>query len=139
MTRVDFYVLSEKHGRLDFVSRLTEQIYRQGHRLHIHTTDNSMAERLDSLLWSYRDISFIPHEQTADSAASSPVTIGYDQPPTACDEVLINLANDVPNFFSRFERVVEIIEAGDSHRQQGRVRYKYYRDRGYELTNHEIE
>lgn len=139
MTRIDFYVLSENQSRLDFVSRLVEKIYRQGHQLHIHTADNSLADRIDHLLWSSRDVSFIPHERAVGMDVKSPVTIGHDLTTPQGNEILVNLANDVPNFFSRFERVVEIIEAGDSHRQQGRVRYKYYRDRGYELTNHEID
>ena len=139
MTKVDFYILSDKHTGLEFTSRLTEKIYRQGHQLHIHTADASMAEHLDMLLWSYRDISFIPHERTLDAADNTPVTIGHSESAPACDGILINLANDVPKFFSRFERVVEIVDGDNSHRQQGRVRYKYYRDRGYELTSHEID
>ena len=52
MTKVDFYILSDKHTGLEFTSRLTEKIYRQGHQLHIHTADASMAEHLDMLLVS---------------------------------------------------------------------------------------
>jgi DNA polymerase-3 subunit chi len=48
------------------------------------------------------------------------------------------MAVDVPAFFSRFERVVEIIEADDSLKQAGRLRYQYYKVRGYELVTHTI-
>jgi len=138
MTRVDFYILSGKHNRLGFVSKMAEQIYRQRHKLHIHTTDPSMSGQIDNLLWTYRDISFVPHEQLQDVVPGAPVTISHQQEPPN-HEILINLATDVPDFFSRFERVVEIIDTEDSQRRQGRVRYQYYRDRGYELTNHNID
>ena len=137
MTRVDFYILSKAHNRLGFASKMAEQIYRQKHKLHIHTTDSSMSNQVDNLLWTYRDISFIPHEQIQD-VSNAAVTISHEQEP-ANHEILINLATDVPDFFSRFERVVEIIDTDDSQRQQGRLRYRYYHDRGYELTNHNID
>lgn len=143
MTRVDFYILSGTHNRLGFVSKMTEQIYRQKHQLHIHTMDLSMSNQIDNLLWTYRDISFIPHERLQGDAPIAPVTISHEQEPMkrleTNHEILINLAIDVPDFFSRFERVVEIIDTDDSQRQQGRVRYRYYHDRGYELTNHNID
>lgn len=138
MTKVDFYILSKAQNRLGFVSRLAEQMYRQGHQLHIHTTDSAMSSQIDNLLWSYRDISFVPHEQYHGDAANSPVTISHEGEPSIND-ILINLANDVPDFFSRYERVVEIIDTDNSQRLQGRLRYRYYRDRGYELTNHNID
>lgn len=137
MTRVDFYILSATHNHLGFASKMAEQIYRQRHKLHIHTADPSMSNQIDNLLWTYRDISFIPHEQLQ-SVSSAPVTISHEQEP-ANHEILINLATDVPDFFSRFERVVEIIDTSDSQRRQGRLRYRYYHDRGYELTNHNID
>lgn len=138
MTRVDFYILSEAHSRLGFAARLSERIYRLGKKLHIHTADPAMSAQIDTLLWSYRDISFIPHEQYQGNAPDSPVTISHALEPPEHD-VLLNLATDVPEFFSRFERVVEIIDTDDSQRQQGRLRYRFYNDRGYELASHTID
>jgi len=138
MTRIDFYILSDNHNRLDFMCRLTEKLYRDGQRLHIHAANDNMADRIDGLLWSYRDISFIPHELSV-NAPETAVTIGHSDTAPGCNTILINLADEIPQFFSHFERVVEIVDSVDSQRQSGRVRYKYYRDRGYELTNHTIE
>jgi DNA polymerase-3 subunit chi len=51
---------------------------------------------------------------------------------------MINLATSVPESFSRYERVAEIVDANADRRDAGRSRYKYYRDRGYELNSHNL-
>jgi len=58
-----------------------------------------------------------------------------DQP--AHEQVLINLGDDVPGFFGRFERVAEIVLA--INRAGGRAKYRYYRDRGYPLFHHQLD
>ena len=53
-------------------------------------------------------------------------------------DVLINLAADVPEFFSRYERVAEVVDANALRREQSRERYRFYRDRGYKLDTHQV-
>ena len=60
------------------------------------------------------------------------------EPPTRLSDVLVNLTDTVPLFFSRFERVVELIGATDGERALGRERYRFYRDRGYPLQTHHL-
>ena len=65
----------------------------------------------------------------------TPVLIGWGEEPTG-DEVLINLADQVPKFIGRFDRVAEIIVG--ERKDDGRERYKFYRDCGYPLHHHEL-
>ena len=60
--RVDFYVLSEDapDARLRWACRLAEQAAEQGSRVYLQTADNADARRLDELLWTYNDRSFLP-------------------------------------------------------------------------------
>ena len=53
--------------------------------------------------------------------------------------VLINLNTAVDEVFSSFKRVVEIVEIGDESKIRGREKYRFYRDRGYQIFNHRIE
>jgi DNA polymerase-3 subunit chi len=48
--------------------------------------------------------------------------------------VLVNLAPQVPEFFSRYERVAEVVDANAERRELSRERYRFYRDRGYKLN-----
>ncbi|MEJ2061404.1 MAG: DNA polymerase III subunit chi [Gammaproteobacteria bacterium] len=137
MTEIDFYLIqsSRPDGRLVMVCRLAAKAYGLGHRIHIHTAGPPQSEQLDDLLWTFQDGSFVPHEIGNDPG--TPVTINHAHTPEGECDVLINLAADVPAFFSRFLRVAEVLDEGT--RETGRERYRFYRDRGYALRHHELK
>ncbi|WP_303903574.1 DNA polymerase III subunit chi [Thiohalomonas denitrificans] len=142
MTRIDFYILkaSSAGEREMFACRLTEKAFEQGHRIYIHVADETAVARLDELLWTFRADSFLPHERLdiPDADIDTPIHIGSGEEPGPHDDVLINLADDVPLFFSRFRRVAEVIAGDEAHRATGRERYRFYRDRGYPLEAHKL-
>jgi DNA polymerase-3 subunit chi len=65
------------------------------------------------------------------------VVIGHDES-FPHSELLISLHNVCLPFFSRFERVIEIVSQDDEDAKQGRDRYKFYKDRGYELRHFDL-
>ncbi|HEC18422.1 MAG TPA: DNA polymerase III subunit chi [Gammaproteobacteria bacterium] len=138
MTRVDFYILAS--GSPEHIAcKLSEKAYGLGNRVYIHTESAQQAQHMDELLWTFRDGSFVPHEQYQASAPRrTPIQIGcHENPDTDCD-VLINLAGEVPLFFSRFLRVAELVGVEPAAKTQGRERFRFYRDRGYPLETHEL-
>ena len=140
MTQVDFYVLADDgaRSRLQFACRLADKAYRLGHRVYIHTESPEQTQELDTLLWTFQQNSFVPHGTVQDAGDSKPpVLLSHDTEPDA-SQVMINLAAEVPLFFSRFERVAELVNADNTVRQQGRSRYSFYKERGYPLRTHEI-
>ena len=52
--------------------------------------------------------------------------------------MLINLGLAPPPFFSRFERLAEIVGVDPADAEAGRERYRFYRERGYELRTHSL-
>ena len=136
MTQVDFYVLSNRN-RLYFICQLAEKVFGLGHRIFIHTESEQQAHALDDLLWTFRDRCFLPHcLDGADPEAA--IHIGAGREPVGEFQVLVNLGNDVPAFFSRFERVAEVIDNDDQVRTHGRERFRFYKDRGYPLETHTL-
>lgn len=123
---------------LPFVCRLTEKVMRSGKPVYIHTADAEQTHDLDQKLWTFSKGSFVPHDcwQAGHPATDTPVLIGHLEPPDEHHSVLINLANNVPPFFSRYERVLEIVDPANP--DPGRQRFKYYKDRGYPLETHKI-
>jgi DNA polymerase-3 subunit chi len=109
-----------------------------GHRVHIHNDTVELVKQLDDLLWTFRDRSFIPHEIATERAAQTTVTLSHEWAPEQCD-VLVNLATDVPEFFTRFVRVAEIIDQDEHRRESGRKRFRHYRDQGYTPNHHRLE
>jgi DNA polymerase-3 subunit chi len=141
MTRIDFYILADgaTGDRLHFTCRLTERARADDQRVLIHCPDMETARRLDRLLWTFRDGSFLPHGLVGETnPAYTPILISTDGEPAAEDQVLINLSPEVPEFFSRFERLCEPLDQNPAVLQAGRARWKYYQDCGYDLSHHEI-
>jgi len=142
VTRVDFYVLrSTAASEIQRTAcRIAEKAYRLGQKVFLHTASENSAREVDQLLWVFRDGSFIPHELAdSDDAGHTPVVIGHDrEPDPAHRDLLINLADEVPLFFSRFERVAEIVGGEETQKSNGRERFRFYRDRGYSLNTHEL-
>ena len=142
MTKVSFYILAttDPLDRQQFACRLAEKAYLQGHQVFIHTEDQAQSEAMDQALWAFRPDSFVPHQiLAADDEIKAPVLISHENtaPPKLMD-VLINLNPAQPLFFSQFERLAEIINGDDEIKKQGRVRYQFYKDRGYHLDTHQI-
>lgn len=141
MTRVDFYVLPDgaPTGRERFVCRLASIAYRRGQRVYVYAQSKDQALTLDNLLWTFQAGSFVPHGlHSSDIAGDTPVLIGHEGVPDDWHDVLINLAETVPNFFSRFERVAELVNQDQAVKDAGRERFRFYRDRGYALETHTL-
>lgn len=141
MTRVDFYLLSAAAGStVAAVCRLCEKAVGAGKRLYLHTPDPAVADDMDGALWSFRQGGFIAHERHAGTPIEEPpppVLIGNSEAPASHRDVLINLGEDVPGWFSSFERVLEVVPDDDARRAKSRERFRFYRERGYELKTFE--
>jgi DNA polymerase-3 subunit chi len=138
MSRIDFYILTEagESARQVFACRLAEKAYRLHNSVHIRTADGSIARRIDELLWTFRDGSFVPHEiAVADQPADAPVTIGSGN---AVSDLLINLSPDIPANIAAFPRIAEIVSSDEESRLQSRQRFAAYRDQGHTLDTHNI-
>ena len=105
----------------------------------VYAPDKEVAERIERLLWSHPATGFLPHCR-ADSplAGETPILIAgsLDNPPH--HRCLLNLSNDLPPGFSRFEDLVEIVSGEDAVRLPARDRVKHYRDRGYDIRFHDL-
>ena len=138
MTSIDFYFNAD--DRLAVACRLAGKALQQKKRVLIYAPQPDLAQRIDRMLWTAQAVAFIPHCAAHDALASdTPVLIAQDgaAPAVAC-EVLLNLSAECPPFFERHERLLEIVAQGDAERSAGRTRFKFYRDRGYHIRNHDL-
>ncbi len=111
-----------------------------GVRTAISLPDAATFNALDKLLWHYPATAFIPHSRSdAEEAEQMPVVLNHGSDNGGekfpHHDLLISLHNECVPFFSRFERVIEIISADEEDSRMGRERYKFYKDRGYELRH----
>ena len=132
MTKIDFYTGSD--DKLRTACQLSHKAMQQGVRTVISTSDLATRDALDKLLWHYPATAFIPHcLSDAEDAAQMSVVLSHGDEKFPHHDLLITLHNECVPFFSRFDRVIEIIGGDAEDIQKGRERFKFYKDRGYEL------
>ena len=137
MTSIDFY--THVSDRFAVAGRLVAKAFARHGSVRVLTRDAQATDALDRWLWTQPAIGFLPHCRL-DSPLAAETTIWVDHAlehhgPAA---VLINLHDAPPPFFSRFERLVEIVGLEESDAAAARERYRYYRERGYELRDHDL-
>jgi DNA polymerase-3 subunit chi len=142
MARIDFYVLSQsgEQARQLFACRLAEKAYKLQHTVHIHTGDEATASRLDELLWTFRDGSFVPHDlvRAGGGDREAPVSVGCDTEYTGSRDLLINLDDVIPACAGAFPRIAELVTSDEDSKQKSRKRFVAYRDEGHELETHKV-
>ena len=140
MPRIDFYVLTQtgEQARRLFACRLAEKAYRLDNTVHIETASPADAERVNELLWTFRDGSFVPHHLLGTKDLDSPVTVGCASADTAPGDLLINLSDDIPPFTDSFARVAELVSSDQDCKLRSRQRFATYRDRGHEIDTHKL-
>lgn len=135
MTRIDFFFnVADKNRQ---AVALSEKAVIKSRRLLLFVPDQSTVQAITHLLWQQSPTSFLPHCSCTHSlAADTPIIVDWQGAESLPHhDVLINLQDDHPAFFSRFTRLIEIVGQDESDKQRARVRYKFYRDRGYELRS----
>lgn len=137
MTQIDFYTHAADKYHTACV--LCAKAVERGLRVMVYTPDAATTEKMNKLLWSTPAVGFIPHCRASDSLAPvTPVIIDHNTDMPAHDDILLNLHTEQPLFFSRFHRLIEIVSTEENDRNAARERFRFYRDRGYEIHSHDI-
>jgi len=137
MTQVDFYIHVD--DKLQTLCTLAAKALARNLRVLVLTPDPRTTEEIDRLLWTHPPIGFLPHCRSHDRLAPiTPIIVDHVAEPIVHEQVLINLHAQCPPVFSRFERVIEIVGTDDTDRELARERYRFYRDRGYDIRNHDM-
>lgn len=137
MTSIDFY--THVDDALAVAAKLVAKAWMQHGSVRVLTPDAATTDALDRLLWLQPATGFLPHCRLASPLASeTPILIDHRPEHEGPAAVLINLTPTPPSFFSRFERLAEIVSVDEAQAQAGRERYRFYRERGYELRAHNL-
>ena len=135
VTKVTFYKLANTAPTLKFVCQLIKKACAAKQQVLCLVDDDQTAEQLDQLLWEFDPEAFIPHGIGIDK---QPVAISAVAEPGEHHQILINLQGVIPTWFSRFERVIELVQPESEHEQVKRDNFRFYKDRGYALDFHDL-
>jgi DNA polymerase-3 subunit chi len=138
MTAVAFHFNAP--DKLAYACRLLRKAVGNGSRVVV-TAEADALKRLDTLLWTFSQLDFVPHAmQSGDASvvAASPVILSESVANAPHQQVLLNLGPQVPEGFERFERLIEVVSLDDGDRQLARSRWKHYADKGLTMTRHDL-
>jgi len=138
MTEVSFHFNAP--DKWSYMCRLLRKAVLRGSRVAV-TGEAALLQRLDGDLWTFSAIDFLPHcSDTAQAGmlAASPVVFCESPGASPHRQVLLNLGPGVPTGFEPFERLIEVVGISDEDRADSRRRWKYYLDRGYAITRHDL-
>jgi DNA polymerase-3 subunit chi len=135
MTKIDFH--SNVSDKINYTCRLIRKARAADCRIIVVDSDRAQLDVLNDALWTFSESDFLPHVLMDDPlAAQTPIilteTLSASLPH---HELLINLSQHVPDDFSRFARMIEIISTGQQDTLAGRERYRHYQQQGISLTH----
>lgn len=137
MTRIEF--LHDAPDRVAAAAEWLRAAFRKRQPVLVYVPERQTADQLDRLLWTQPATGFVPHcgaESTL--AGETPIILADRLEQLPHDRYLLNLANELPPGFSRFEELVEIVSTADADRLPARERFKFYRERGYAINARSI-
>ena len=140
MTAIDFYFNAD--DRLQVACRLAAKaLAAEEARADLRPAAGDSRSSIDRMLWTCAGDSASCRTAPAHDplAAETPVLIAGERRGRrrGC-EVLLNLAADCPPVFERFERLLEVVPRTTKTAAPARARYRFYRDRGYAIRNHDL-
>lgn len=141
MTAVAFHF--NVPDRRAYTCRLLRKAYRAGARVVV-TGESAQLAELDRLLWTFEALEFIPHWRGASADElparfqATPVLLSPGHSARFGHDVLVNLGQDVPQAYTQYQRVIEIVGRDDLDRDGARGRWRQYSAEGCSIERHEV-
>ncbi len=135
MTEIRFYHLNTK--TLDqALPDIVQKALSAGHKIVIRAENDVEVERLNTLLWSFRPDSFIPHGSKKDgNAAQQPVWLtAANENPNNANVVIATGGVEIESLDS-ITLACDLFDGrSDQNVTAARARWKNYKDAGHALT-----
>ena len=134
MTRIEFFFNVD--DKLAKAAELCEKSVDKGRELMIFTQGDEMSAAFQQVLWQQSVTSFLACTK-ADKAIRrhTSILVSDNSDHLIKDDILINLQAEYPPFFSRFRYLVELVGNDDADKATARLKFRFYRDRGYEIKS----
>ena len=137
MTEIKFFFNVD--NKLHFACKIAKRAYEDGRKLIVYAPSARLADEFDRLLWTFSQLSFVPHVKAAHPlAGETPIVIATDDTGLPHHDSLLNIGDEPPPFFSRFAALREIVSGDPDDRVSARERLKFYKARGFEIQTHDM-
>jgi DNA polymerase III subunit chi len=134
MTRIYFYF--NVANKQQAIAKMVRAGIAKRRQITITVADAEAGTTLSAALWGASEDSFLPNVAVgSETTELTPVHLHWQDAPLYQDDMLINMHVTEPTFFSRFRHLVELVGIDETDKEQARKRFKFYRDRGYEIKS----
>lgn len=135
MTEVSFYHL-ERQSLDQVLPKLLERVVDSGLRAVVLAGSQERVERLNALLWTYDEASFLPHGAQADGDLDEqPIYLTTEEENPNGATVLAVIDGVRPAHIDRFDRCLELFNGNDEAEvTAARERWKQYKDAGHDVV-----
>jgi DNA polymerase-3 subunit chi len=134
MTRITFY--SNLNDKSQTLADLVQQALEKRNKMTILAESEQAASLVNRALWQGAASRFLPNVLVSQThAAVTPVVIDWQEKTLFQDDILVNLGGQKLTNFSRFKRLVELVSNNEEDKAKARLRYKFYRDCGYDIQH----
>ena len=142
LARIDFHF--DVDHRVRYSCRVIRKVRATNKRVVVFTSHVDRLAQLDQSLWTFSALDFIPHVNVNSPLASAtPVLLAHDADCAPASDVLLTLDDEAPpsfeKLFARYQRVIEVVSCDAEDKQLARMRFKSYRERGFQPVAHQMK
>ena len=136
MQKIDFHF--NVPNRLRYACLVARTVYRRGLTLAVWSADERRLDALDSLLWRFDDLAFLPHVRAESPLAGETPILLSSKLGNLSGDVLLLLDDGLPPdwalSFDRFQRIIDVVSTDPNELQASRARYRAYKAAGVDLA-----
>jgi len=137
MTEIAFY--TNVTDPVHLIQKLVQKAHKLYRRLHISVRDEDHLRAVAEGLYKASPTSFLGISAT-DSQEIHDLTSAIITYSSNCvhSDIIVNLTPQVPDNFSSFKRLIEIVCQNEENISTARNRYRWYKDRGYSIATYKL-
>ena len=118
MNQIIIYdIINENYMKV--LPKLIDTIWNKGNKILIYTNLESEITDIDNILWSYNQLSFLPHLTCNDNLNNvTPVIISNNEINYNNANVIICLKNELSDFVKSFEKIIFVNKIQETYKKQ---------------------
>ena len=118
---------------MGFHSGIIKKFYEEGKKILVSSKNSILIDDLNKLLWTFEQLSFIPHSTSKDYDSFTPVLLtetGYKNDSIIKKDynIFINLDDEVKTDYHNYEIVIELVSGNEHQKNLAREKYLYYKN-----------
>ena len=128
-----FYILDPDDDINYCTCKIIKKFYEEGKKILVSSKNSILIDDLNKLLWTFEQLSFIPHSTSKDYDSFTPVLLtetGYKNDSIIKKDynIFINLDDEVKTDYYNYEIVIELVSGNEHQKNLAREKYLYYKN-----------